>query len=102
MKFENHRYYNCEITLDDNTKYQIEANWLHNQQLDTWQGWLCDAGHRRLMIDADLTVYGGECLNDKLGNILTGWSLLDSPTICQLSRCTGCTDDLLQKKEIKK
>jgi hypothetical protein len=101
LKFENHQYYNCEIKLANSTKYQVDANWIHNQQLDVWQGWLCNAGNHRLMIDADLTVYSGECLNDNLGNIITGWKLLDSPTTCRMYRCTGCTDDLLQKKEIK-
>ena len=102
MKFENHKYYNCEITLKDNTKYRVEANWLHNEQLDVWQGWACGAGQYRLMIDEQFNVYSGECLNDNLGNLLTEWKLLDKPTICQQTRCTGCTDDLIQyKKEIK-
>ena len=81
MKFKNQQYYNCEITLEDDTKYQVEANWIHNEQLDTWQGWECNAGHHRIMIDADLTVYSGECLNDNLGNILTDWEILATPTV---------------------
>jgi hypothetical protein len=99
LKIKNHEHYNCEITLTDNTKYRVEANWLHNEQLDNWQGWSCNAGFDRLMIDADLTVYSGECLNDNLGNILTSWSVLSMPTTCRRSRCTGCTDDLLQHKK---
>lgn len=102
MKFKNHEYYNCEITLLDNTKYRVDANWLHNEQLDSWQGWACSAGQHRLMIDENFNVYSGECLNDNLGNLFAEWQLLDKPTTCQQLRCTGCTDDLLQsKREIK-
>ena len=102
MIFNNQQYYNCEIILNTDNTYQVAANWIHNNQLDNWYGWECDAGHNRLVIDADLTIYSGECLNDNLGNIKTGWSLLTAPTTCQQIRCTGCTDDLLQhKREIK-
>jgi len=45
-----------------------------------------------------LNVFGGECKNDHLGNISTGWVILTDATICQKSRCTGCTDDLIQYK----
>jgi hypothetical protein len=102
LKFENHTYYNCEITLQDNTKYRVKANWLHNEGLDSWLGWTCDAGHRRLMIDENFNVSGGECLNDDLGNLFTEWRLLDKPTTCRQVRCTGCTDDLLQSKKENK
>lgn len=98
MTFSNHTHYNCEIILSDNTKYRVEANWLHNEHLDNWRTWECNAGHKRLMIDSDLTVYSGECLNDNLGNITTGWIPLTKSTICKQTRCTGCTDDLLQYK----
>jgi hypothetical protein len=99
LTFNDHQYYNCEITLSDNTKYRVDANWIHNQNLDHWQDWECDAGFNRIVIEADLSVYSGECFNDYLGNLKTKWTLLDQPTICQKSRCTGCTDDLLQRKK---
>lgn len=86
------------ITLDNGESFNVEANWLHNQQLDYWKDWSCDAGYHRIYIDAEQDVYGGQCLNDKLGNLETGWELLPSPTICKRDRCNGCTDDLLQLK----
>ena len=79
----------------------VSANWLHNENLDNWQGWECDTGFNRIYIDKDLNVYNGECKNDYLGNIFTSWELLNGSTICKQKRCSGCTDDLIQnKKEI--
>ena len=98
MKFENHQYHNCEITLSNGEKYFIAANWMHNNHLDHWQGWNCDAGFRRLYVDKDFDVYSGECHNDYLGNLKTQWAPLDQPTTCKQQRCTGCTDDLLISK----
>jgi hypothetical protein len=101
LQFDNHQYYNCLVTTDDNRKFRMEANWLHNQELDRWQGWLCDAGHNRLYIGPDFDIYGGECCNDQLGNLETGWELLPTQTVCTKTRCTGCTDDLMAAKHLK-
>jgi hypothetical protein len=103
LQFDNHVYYNCEITLSDGDKYRVEANWIHNNQLDYWNGWECNAGVSGIFIKPDFSVFGGECENDYLGNLLNEWNILPSPTICRKNRCTGCTIDLLQtKKEISK
>lgn len=101
MKFENQPYYNCEVLLDNGDKYRVGANWIHNEGLDHWQGWLCDAGNRRLDIDHTFDVYSSQCKNDYLGNIFTDWALLTEPAVCKHTRCTGCTDDLLQRKKEK-
>ena len=103
MEFSDQLYYNCSIKLSNGETYNVSANWIHNQQLDFWEGWECAAGHDRLHIDSDFTVLSGECFNDNLGNLLTGWKLFDRSTICKKKRCTGCTDDLLIfKKESKR
>lgn len=96
--FENHQYYNCKIQLDSGETFCVSANWIHNQQLDLWQGWQCAAGQQRLMIDENFDVFSGECLNDNLGNLLSEWRPLEQPTVCKQVRCTGCTDDLLIAK----
>lgn len=96
-KFENQKNYNCRIITTDNEEYLIYSNWLHNEQLDNWQGWICEAGATRLLIDKDFKVYGGECKNDYLGSALDNFTLLDQ-TICKRTRCTGCTDDLIVAK----
>lgn len=102
MTFENHTFYNCKITLSDQKEYLVNANWVHNQGLDKWQGWQCNAGYDRILIASDLTVYSGECNNDVLGNLATSWDLLDRPTTCNKITCTGCTDDLIISKQLTK
>lgn len=84
--------------LDDNTQYQIDVNWLCNNNLHHWSGWICHAGLDRIAIDPQGLVFGGECQNDLLGHIDGDWSLMNQPTQCKLDHCTGCTDDLLVSK----
>ena len=96
-KFENHENYNCRITTDTGEEYLVYANWLHNERLDNWQGWSCEAGATRISIDKDLKVYSGECKNDYLGSASDEFTVLEH-TICKKERCTGCTDDLIVAK----
>lgn len=99
-KFENHKNYNCKITLDTGEEYRIYANWMHNQNLDQWQGWRCDAGNTRFYIDKNFDVWSAQCQNDYLGNALGTWEpKID--TICNRKTCTGCTDDLMITKHEK-
>jgi hypothetical protein len=77
----------------------VEANWLHNNQLDQWQHWQCNAGVERISISPTGDVYGGDCRNDYLGHIDQDWNLLQQPTQCGKKHCNGCTDDLLVAKQ---
>jgi hypothetical protein len=97
-KFENQPNYNCTIITDTGEEYQVYANWIHNNNLDSWQGWSCDAGKTRFYIDKNFDVWSGECQNDYLGNAANEWSpKVDS--ICKRKTCFGCTDDLIVKKQ---
>lgn len=98
MQFNDHQYYNCKIYLTDQTEYLVEANWLHNNELDRWNGWQCYAGTHRIYIDSDGHVYSGECKNDSLGHIDQEWHLQE-PSLCKQKTCTGCTDDLMVTKQ---
>ena len=98
-KFENQENYNCRITTDTGEEYLVYANWLHNEQLDQWKDWTCEAGATRLLIDKDLKVYSGECKNDLLGSAVDGFTVLEHTT-CRQERCTGCTDDLMVAKNL--
>lgn len=97
-KFENHQNYNCRVTTDDQQEFLVYGNWMHNEKIDCWMGWQCDAGKTRLLIDKDLTVWSGECKNDFLGTALEQF-YTDEPTICKRETCTGCTDDLVTRKK---
>ena len=92
-----HSNYNCQVTDDQGQQHLVYANWLHNQGLDTWQGYHCDAGHTRFYIDKNFDIWSGECKNDKLGNVLDSWAP-KTDAICQRQTCTGCTDDLITSK----
>jgi hypothetical protein len=70
---------------------------MHNEKLDSWQGYRCDVGNTRFYIDKNFDIWAGECRNDYLGNTLTDWNLKND-SICQQPTCTGCTDDLAAKK----
>jgi len=98
LKFENHSNYNCEIVTESGQTYRVYANWLHNEKLDSWQGWECHAGESRVYIDKNLEVWSGECKNDYLGHVLHGVNLLEK-TVCKRVNCTGCTDDLIVAKK---
>lgn len=98
---ENHSNYNCEITTKSGKTYKIYANWLHNEDLNYWQGWECSAGATRLYIDKNFDIWSGQCRNDYLGNGLDKFDILEK-TICQRSRCTGCTDDLMVAKKLRR
>lgn len=97
-QFENHPNYNCKITLDSGKEQLVYANWIHNQSLDQWQGWSCNAGHTRFYIDKYFDIWSGECRNDCLGNVLDKWRI-QTDTVCKQETCTGCADDLIAKKQ---
>lgn len=95
--FENHPNYNCKISLDTGEEYRVYANWIHNQNLDHWQGYHCSAGQTRFYIDRNFDIWSGQCENDRLGNVLEDWEI-KTDTVCHQATCTGCTDDLITEK----
>lgn len=94
-----HENYNCRAIDDQGQEHLVYANWLHNEHLDNWLGYFCDAGHTRFHVDKNFDVWSGECKNDYLGNALSDWSPKTNTT-CKRITCTGCTDDLIVKKYI--
>jgi len=98
MNFENHKFYNTKVTLDNGEEWNLNADWIHNHKFDNWFGYKCHAGVDRISIDYNNDVYSGMCNNDLLGNLDTDWQLLNHPTMCKFDYCTGCTDDLIVKK----
>jgi hypothetical protein len=101
LQFENQSNYNCEIQLESGETYRVFANWLHNNELDHWQGWNCNTGVTRLHIDKNFKVFNGECGVQELGHALDGFELVET-TVCTRTRCIGCTDDLVTKKHAPK
>ena len=93
-----HKNYNCEIFFEDGTSSKVFADWLHNEKLDCWKGWSCDAGITRIVIEENFDVYSGRCHNDYLGNLNSEWDLLEE-AICKKERCSAVTDDLMVEKK---
>ena len=92
-----HENYNCRVTDDQGQVHLVYANWMHNEGLDTWQGYHCDAGNTRFYIDKNFDAWSGECKNNYLGNVLQDWNI-KTDTVCKRTTCTGCTDDLITRK----
>ena len=90
--------YNVVVRDEQGNEYLMYANRLHSERLDNWLEWHCNAGLDYILIEDNLRVYGAQCENDYLGTLFDDFALLDSPTVCRLSRCTNCTDDLLMTK----
>lgn len=99
MTFQNHTNYNCNIHLDDGETIKIYSQWLSNQELNHWKDWECDAGFKRIYINVNEEVYGSVCENDYLGNLQTGWAILEEKTRCRQDRCSANTDDLVIFKQ---
>ena len=51
-------------------------------------------------IDKNFDIWSGACENDYLGNVLDSWNI-QTDTVCKQKTCTGCTDDLMTKKQQK-
>lgn len=97
ISMNDHKNYNCEIFFEDGTSAKVFADWLHNEKLDYWKGWSCDAGITRIVIEENLDVYSGRCHNDYLGNLNGEWNILNE-SICKKERCVPVTDDLQARK----
>jgi hypothetical protein len=96
IDFSNQSMHNCTITINNGNEYKVTANWIHNQDLDYWKNWNCNAGVTRILI-SDNDVYSGECKNDYLGTV-DDWNLKKVLSVCKRERCTGCTNDLMVEK----
>ena len=92
-----HSNYNCKIITDTGETHLVYGHWMHNEGLDSFKDWHCEAGYTRFHIDKNFDIWSGQCLNDHLGNLLDDWNI-KTDTICQQTFCSGCTDDLIAKK----
>jgi hypothetical protein len=92
---------NSIVTFADGSEIEIFANQLLDKKLHYWEGWLCNAGSDRIVINDDFSVHSGRCLNDYLGNLLDDdFKLFDQPTVCRQTECSLCHGDLYVEKAI--
>jgi hypothetical protein len=90
---------NAVVTTRDGKSTQIKASRLWDNGLAGFQGWHCSAGLNYVFVDHDLEVYGGQCRESPLGNLLDpGFALNRHPIRCTRKVCTPCESDLYAAK----
>lgn len=63
-----------------------------------YQGWLCNAGYKSIIIRPNGDIFRGHgCRDKKIGNIKEKYELYAKPKVCITSMC-GCTSDMNQLK----
>lgn len=63
-----------------------------------YQGWLCNAGYRSIVIRPNGDIFRGHaCRDKKIGNIKEEYELYSKPMVCITPRC-GCSSDMNQLK----
>jgi hypothetical protein len=91
--------HNCTVFYDDGDSVEVFAAILNSENLDNFEGWHCDAGHSRIYIHSDGSVWGGECENDYLGSLNDHtFDILQKPTVCKRARCITSADELMLRK----
>jgi len=89
------KYYNIEITSDNNLPQLTFASKLNYLNLHQFEGWKCHAGLDRIFITPDSSVYSGECENEFMGKLDdNSFKLFDKPHTCKQKTCTNNPDDL--------
>jgi MoaA/NifB/PqqE/SkfB family radical SAM enzyme len=83
---------NCELwTKDEN--WLDNVNTLLKNKLNTFKGWKCMAGLESLSIDNDGSVYRATCKQGGvIGNIETGFQLINEPITCAKQWCNCAAD----------
>ncbi|MEZ4815484.1 MAG: radical SAM protein [Bdellovibrionota bacterium] len=86
--------------LGNNRESEASIQELKLLAKNKWKGWTCLVGKNNLIIEDDGDVFGSVCkVGGKIGNIHTGFQLLQSPRICERSNC-HCADDMKMPKAI--
>lgn len=89
---------NVECHYDDGSVEQVNQNDLLATNNNKFKGWICWAGLQEVYIDPNGTVW--RCVKRAgvpLGNVKTGFKLLEKPLPCNKADCT-CGADLLISK----
>lgn len=98
-RLQSNNNYNSVVSYGDGTQVKIYASQLVTTQSNNFLDWHCDAGHSRIFILPDTSVFGGECENDYLGKLSdNSFEILSQKTICKKSACYNNPDDLMVEK----
>jgi hypothetical protein len=90
---------NAIVTTRDGASVAIKSSRLWEQDLAHFENWFCSAGMTYVFIDHDLNVYGGQCRQAPLGNLMhDDFKLNRCPVRCEREVCTPCESDLYTAK----
>jgi hypothetical protein len=90
---------NAVVTYNDGTEVPVYASKLVINNLNNFSDWQCNAGHSRIFILPDTSVYSGECENDYLGKLSDqSFQILPKMTTCKKTACYNNPDDLMVEK----
>ena len=90
---------NAIVTANNGETVAIKSSRLWDLGLVDFHGWECSAGMTYVFIDHDLEVYGGQCRQAPLGNLMQhDFALNPGPIRCSRQTCTPCDSDLYVAK----
>lgn len=84
-----------DIYIDDR---KIKWPKMQRKNLHNFNGWTCTAGIKRFFVDKNGDIE--RCtkrVGEKLGNIMTGYALIDEPIVCHKDRCPCKMDVMVDK-----
>ncbi len=89
-----------ELTDSDGKRWYLDqAERFNAFNFNRFQGWKCESGFRSIIIrEPDGSVKRSySCKDEPLGNIITGFSLFDSPKVCITPTCVSSADSKIPK-----
>lgn len=97
---------NPTVIYSDNSSKKIPRNWLSINELNNFQGWMCNLGIETINIKKEGTITG-MCNNSVYGaeqfyniydsNFVNNFSPILQPTVCEKSKC-WCQPEILMTK----
>ena len=94
-----------QVELTDNYGkkwYMDQAERFNAFNFNSFKGWKCNSGYQGIIIrEPDGSIKRGySCVDAPLGNIETGFTLFDKPTICISNNCVSSADSKIPKRKL--
>jgi hypothetical protein len=99
QQYKNNKGENCTVQLADGSTVSMFSKELFQQQLNHWQGWMCEGGYSIIYVHTNGDVYSCESKNNFLGSLEdNSFSLQPSPALCRMPQCSNNPNELKIKK----
>lgn len=95
---------NFQVEFEDSKGqkwYMDQAERLNAFNFNKFKGWMCNSGYQGLIIrEPDGNIKRSYSCDDKpLGNIETGFTIFDKPSVCITNSCVSSADSKIPKKK---